>query len=291
MRIKHFIFPVDFSRKSVEVCPYVTAVTRRFGAKLSLLHVVDDFPRGSTALDRRHTEDEAEMKARKEHAEWSLAEFERQYIPNLATEARVLVGDPAQTIVTFAGEHEGRAILMPTHGYGPFRSFLLGSVTAKVLHDAQCPVWTGPHLEEQIDPAESFGLRRILCAVSLDWETDRILQASSELAGQLGAELTAFTVVAPFEYGAWPGLDPSSEPPLSTHSARSALQEALYRAGVLARACISVGEVSREVARAAQAHNSDLVVIGRGGSPNLPGRLGSRAYAIVRRSPCSVLRV
>ncbi len=37
---------------------------------------------------------------------------------------------------------------MPTHGYGPFRRFILGSVTAKVLHDADCPVWTGVHLEE-----------------------------------------------------------------------------------------------------------------------------------------------
>ena len=37
---------------------------------------------------------------------------------------------------------------MPTHGYGPFRRFILGSNTAKVLHDADCPVWTGVHVEE-----------------------------------------------------------------------------------------------------------------------------------------------
>jgi len=37
--------------------------------------------------------------------------------------------------------------MMPTHGLGGFRRFLLGSVTAKVLHDADCPVWTGVHLE------------------------------------------------------------------------------------------------------------------------------------------------
>lgn len=30
--------------------------------------------------------------------------------------------------------------MMPTHGYGLFRSLLIGSVTAKVLHDAKCPI-------------------------------------------------------------------------------------------------------------------------------------------------------
>ena len=54
---------------------------------------------------------------------------------------------------------------MPTHGYGIFRSMLLGSVTAKVLHDAACPVWTGVHVEET--PPNSAAFERILCAVDL----------------------------------------------------------------------------------------------------------------------------
>ena len=33
--------------------------------------------------------------------------------------------------------------MMPTHGCGPLRRFLLGSVTAKVLHDVSTAVWTG----------------------------------------------------------------------------------------------------------------------------------------------------
>ncbi len=33
-------------------------------------------------------------------------------------------------------------IMMPTHGGRHFRSLLIGSVTAKVLHDVRCPVWT-----------------------------------------------------------------------------------------------------------------------------------------------------
>jgi nucleotide-binding universal stress UspA family protein len=39
--------------------------------------------------------------------------------------------------------------MMATHGTGLFRSLLIGSVTAKVLHDARCPVWIATRAEEQ----------------------------------------------------------------------------------------------------------------------------------------------
>ena len=63
--------------------------------------------------------------------------------------------------------------MMPTHGRGPFRRFVLGSVTAKVLHDAPCPVWTSAHLDENSTPMPS-NLSNILCAVDLD-DTGSIL--------------------------------------------------------------------------------------------------------------------
>ena len=44
------------------------------------------------------------------------------------TEARrvVLEGDPARQIVEYAHEENVGLIVMPTHGYGPFRQFILG---------------------------------------------------------------------------------------------------------------------------------------------------------------------
>ena len=48
--------------------------------------------------------------------------------------------NPPIRIVSYAREHTIDLIMMPTHGYGPFRSLLIGSVTAKVLHDIELPV-------------------------------------------------------------------------------------------------------------------------------------------------------
>jgi nucleotide-binding universal stress UspA family protein len=288
MTIDEVVFPVDFSDVSVAACPYVAAVTKRLRAKVTLLHVVEHYPAGSSGSDRLDTDNEREIEERKGRANFALAAFQRQYIPQVASEAHVLVGDPADAIVAYGGETRSRMIVMPTRGYGRFRRMLIGSVTAKVLHDAKCPVLTGPHLEKAIQPTEWFSLRRILSSVALTWETDQVLKWSGELAKDLGAQLMVFHVVAPIEEGML-ALATSQGPPLSPDSARGALESALARVGQRGEVQIAVGEVSREVAHAAKEHNSDLVIIGRGGDPGATGRFGSRAYAIVRKSPCPIL--
>lgn len=290
MNIKEVVFPVDFSARSIDVCPYVAALTRRLNAKLTLLHVVENLPPGSSPLDRLYTPEAAEVEQRKEAAKRELKAFQQQYIPHVASDLCVFVGDPAECIVVYGGDNEGRMIVMPTHGYGHFRRMLLGSVTAKVLHDSRCPVLTGPHLESAVPAREWFDPRRIMTAVSLDDDTDEVLKKSAAIAGQLGATLTAFHVVTPVEEGLLPLVEPGG-PPFSTQTSRNALQDALLRTGVLAQLCVSVGEASREVARAAKALGVHMVVIGKGGAPELPGGLGSHAYAIIRRAPCPVLCV
>jgi nucleotide-binding universal stress UspA family protein len=288
VNIQEIVFPVDFSDRSVAVCPYAAAIARCFGAKLTLVHVVNVRPAPTGASDQVQAADEAETNERVTTAKRSLDALWKQYVPNVKTDTVVLVGDPAEAIVAFAGTSRERIVLMPTHGYGSFRRMLLGSVAAKVLHDAMCPVWTGPHLENAIIPTELFEIKRILSAVSLDWETDEVLKHSGELAKFLGADLTALHVIAPMDEGILPLLTPDA-PPLSTAGVEQAIKDALTRTGSSAKVCVSVGDATREVARAASAHKADLVVIGRGGKPEMRGRLGSHAYGIIRRSPCPVL--
>src|ERR1022692_5078868 len=96
----------------------------------------------------------------------------------------VLEGDPTQTVVQFASSENCDLIVMPTHGYGPFRRFLLGSVTAKVLHDAICPVWTGPHMERAPDYA-TVHFRNIVCALDRSEEHTSELQSPCNLVCRL----------------------------------------------------------------------------------------------------------
>lgn len=288
--ISEVVFPVDFSEGCVEACPYIAALTERLRARLTLLHVLELDPRGSSPLDRLHSGDSEDREHQRNDAYEALRAFRHHYLPHIHTADCVLEGDAATCIVVYGGESKERMIVMPTHGLGPFRQMLLGSVTAKVLHDAHCPVITAPHLEKAVDPKRSFDIKRILCAISLDWETDQVLRRAAEVARQLRAQLEAIHIITPVEEGLLPLVDPGC-PPISTESARTAVEEALNRAGVSAPVHVAVGEVSRRVSQCAAELHADLIAIGRGGAPELPGRLGSHGYAIVRRARCPVLCV
>lgn len=53
---------------------------------------------------------------------------------------------------------------MPTHAHGKYRRFLLGSVTAKVLHDVECQILAGVH-HETVPLSTDGDIRQIICAV------------------------------------------------------------------------------------------------------------------------------
>ena len=65
----------------------------------------------------------------------------------------------------------------PTRGVGPFRRLLLGSVTAKVLHDVRCAVFTTAHV---LDPTQTLcdGIHAIVCAVELNKEAEYVLRTA-----------------------------------------------------------------------------------------------------------------
>src|ERR1700683_3559943 len=103
-------------------------------------------------------------------------------------------GDPALRIADFAHENAVDLIMMATHGTGLFRSLLIGSVTAKVLHDAKCAVWTATHAEEQRSPDVP---RTILCAVDGTDKTPALIQWAAEFSQRMGASLKVLHVVPP----------------------------------------------------------------------------------------------
>jgi nucleotide-binding universal stress UspA family protein len=202
----------------------------------------------------------------------------------------VLEGDPTQTIVEFASAGKCDLIVMPTHGYGPFRRFLLGSVTAKVLHDAICPVWTGPHMERAPD-FSSVHFHNIVCAVDLALHSRLVLCWAAGFAREFGAHLTVVHAI------------PSSstrlggfyfDPDWRTQLTRTAIERISWLKQELAiegSVAIEAGEPPVVVATVAEAMKADLLVIGRGSTPRAHGHLPTNAYAIVRESACPVVTI
>ena len=66
----------------------------------------------------------------------------RALLKRLKVNARthMAIGEPAATIVAFAKKHRCSAIVMGSRGQGQVAGLMLGSVAAKVIYLAKCPV-------------------------------------------------------------------------------------------------------------------------------------------------------
>jgi nucleotide-binding universal stress UspA family protein len=173
----HILFPVDFSARCQATRPPVESWVRRFNAKVTLLHSIQiplsayGGPDGYPIV--------VDIPAMEEGATARLRQFE---FPG--AERVVKIGDPAFEIAQYAGNNAVDLIMMPTHGYGTFRSLLLGSTAAKVLHDSHCPVWTNAHTE---NPSAGSEIHNILCAV--ETASGDLIKFAEELAQAFGAKL------------------------------------------------------------------------------------------------------
>ncbi len=270
---KRILFPVDFSERCDAVVPTAEAFARMFDAELTFLHVnnplqLDGAPAGPNALE----------------AFAARAEFR-----GLDARTATITGDPAAEIVKFAHDQKMELILMPTHGYGPFRRFLVGSVTLKVLHDAWCPVWTSAHTEA-LDPIREPRFKSIVCAVDLSHKSHPTLQWAWNFAKANDAKIVLVHAVPLLaNYGAeYVQADWQREISDAAIRQLDCLQRSEH---TFAPIDIVLGEAASAVREAAEEAKADLVVIGRSTEEHGHGRLRTHAYPIIRHSPCPVISV
>ncbi len=119
---------------------------RRLQAEIILLHVVQplNYPAGIFEAGDEITAQDLTSRAvcRAQH---DLNQTVPPEPAGIAVTRLLLRGDPAFEIANTAQGRNVDLIMMATRGYGAFHCFLLGSVTAKVLHESDCPVWPVAH--------------------------------------------------------------------------------------------------------------------------------------------------
>jgi nucleotide-binding universal stress UspA family protein len=288
--MKHILFPVDFSERCDDAVPFVEAMAHRLGAKVTLLAAAQVHYAGGLAgvgiIDPQQSIDPQQIleETSQRLEEWAYRKFQPALVSLVAQ-----LGDPATMIADFVQANPVDLVMMPTHGYGPFRQLLLGSVTAKVLHDVACPVWTTAHTHEDQDVGHK-GMHKIICAVDSSSESASLMRWSAKLAKQLGASLQLVHAVPGME--AWPErqIDAEFENQIR-ETARQRIRELERAADIDVKVCVGAGIVADVVAEEARQHGTDLVIIGRGAANQTFGRLRTHAHAIIRHAPCPVLSV
>lgn len=284
--ISRILIPIDYSERCLAMIPYAKEFAQQYNAEILLLHVVNPVyfvpETGISASAILAVPEWILTTQTKKMEEFAVSELRDFQVRRLVYE-----GDPEAQIVATAEAETVQLVIMPTHGYGVFRRFLLGSVTSKVLHDLSCPMLTGAHLAEQGGTGK-IAISNIVCAIDRGVESRDTLAWASKLAADFKAALSVVHAV------------PHVNPSLGVSSDSKAQMEAMVREtiGELQGAataksvtvCMQEGEVAHAVCGYAKSVGAHLLVIGRGKDRHM-GRLRTNAYGIIRQSPCPVLSV
>ena len=275
---KRILFPIDCSERCIAVARMARTFAERFQAELTLLLVVEPITMGYEFPFDAVTP-----------AQGLLDTFLTQELGRLKVNRVLLKGDPAHEIVNYAHEWDCDLIMLPTHGYGRFRRFLLGSVAAKILHDAMCPVWTSVHAEK-IAPLEKITFRKIVCAIDLGKQSCSALKWAAKFAEEVGADLTIAHAIPTAQDIPNFYTDQDWKNDL-LHHAKEQIEHLQQSLGTQALVSIVPDEVPAGIRGCVEGSNADLLVIGRSSQEGVLGRLRTNAYAIIRQSPCPVVSV
>jgi len=286
MALRQILFPVDFSEACEQIAPQVRFLCERFRASLTLAHFIyiPTMVYGAIDASGPVVWPVEEFIA---NAGQRLKTFSENFFPGLEAQIVVRGGDPATCIPDLAASHPFDLVAMPTHGHGRFRVLLLGSVTAKTLHDAPCAVWTACHTAKQ-RPPEPW--KRILCAIDTDEEGVRLLRKAAELSENGTISVRVIHAVP----AAGPIEDPSAEftfEQFLLKTAETTVARLQAAAGTAFEALVKPGAIAEVVRGEAADWQADIVLIGRGVLPRFAGQLRSHAYPIIRAAPCPVLTV
>ena len=269
---KKILFPVDFSERCSSAARMVEIFAGRFEAQLTLLHVLEPLSYNDIPVDSSGI------------AEQKLASYLVDELKHFEVRRVLLDGDPASQILGYAHSEQSDLIMLPTHGYGGFRRLILGSVTSKVLHAAECPVWTGVHMEN-VPALEEISIRKILCAIDLESQSCPTAAWAKKLAAEFGAELAIVHAVPDAKNGVAAGNS------TLINQATEKVQAVQACVGTEARVFVIADEVAPAVCGCAVREKADVVLIGRSVKGGVLGRLRENAYSIIRQSPCPVVSV
>jgi nucleotide-binding universal stress UspA family protein len=283
----HILFPVDFSKRNHAVAPAVRAMAVRNHATLSLLHTFelpvagygDSYAWMPDIITEFHASSDAAMdKFAADHFAGA----------GIAIEKIVQCGAPVESVVEYVDKAGVDLVMLPSHGRSRFRSLLLGSVTAGVLHDTHCPVWTATHTEETPPPAGDYA--SVVCATDLTPKSIEVLRFAKRIACENKARLTIVYSESTVE-DVMHSASAQRFRRFLEFRAREEYEPLAQQANLTAELDVVTGPIGESIAESARLRKADVLIIGRGVIEEPFGRLRTAAYDIIRNAPCPVISV
>jgi len=299
LRVKNVLFATDFSPISEAAMPYATAICRRFGSTLHVVHVLSEagllMMTGGVDYVSMGTIYEDAYNEAKDKIEQCAECFE-----GFPHRTHVRHGQVWKNLVSIIQENETDLIVVGTHGRGGLGKLLLGSVAEDILRHAECPVLTvGPKVSgraklpayrkhaRDLAPVE-LELNEILVATNFAASAERIASQAVALAEEFRSRLILMHVMENYsQLGSQPG--PMEESLLKLKALVPAGASLQYAAEPL----LEFGPAPQAILKVAAKREADIIVLGARssadvGTTHLPW---SSAHHVIANAPCPVLTI
>ena len=135
LNVKRILAAVDFSETSDKAFDYALSFARVFEAEVVALYVLDD-PFLYASYTDQSFRDPLERSVQTQLD--SLVN--RHGSEGVTVKTAKLPGAPFYEIIQYAEREHCDLIVLGSHGHGPMKHMLLGSVAEKVVRKAKCPV-------------------------------------------------------------------------------------------------------------------------------------------------------
>ena len=137
--IQRIVLATDFSDNSLKAVPVAQSLADGFGARLTLMHVVEKFLIDAM-LGQELTRDTSERLTGQARARLQQVAAALRQRNGLRADIAVRFGKPFDEISRGAQELGASLIVVTTHGYTGLKHVYLGSVAERVVRHAHCPV-------------------------------------------------------------------------------------------------------------------------------------------------------
>ncbi|MEL6251344.1 MAG: universal stress protein [Bacteroidota bacterium] len=187
--MKTYLFATDFSVHAREALQYAIPFVKNMKGDLLLYHTYD-FANPYVEVPPYLLDKLAEDKEKAAIKELkALQAFVAKVDPELPCTYTTSNGPFVSNLIGFAKEEEVAAILMGTKGASGLKKIFVGSNTADVLGNAQCPVIAIP------EKTTFSGIKKIVYAADFRDENGFILRQLRDLAKNFDAEIEILYVV------------------------------------------------------------------------------------------------
>jgi len=133
---KKILVALENGRADDTLIPHVTALAKRLGSELLLVHVADGF--AARNFEQLKLAESDEMKADQAYLDGVAA---RLRAADLVVKTRLALGNPPTEIVKTAAAQQCDLIAMTSHGHKFLGDLLHGSTIDKVRHNTHVPLF------------------------------------------------------------------------------------------------------------------------------------------------------